>query len=106
MPLPNLLAIVVLLVGLPLNVVVTAMLLRRSREVPRNPVLHERMVVSAFVLILVVVFGLVFLNNDTLPPPLDVNVTKIITRLTVLGIAVIPALYWLTLYSNGRNDGT
>lgn len=106
MPLANILALLVLLVGVPLNAVVTIMLLRRSRDAPTIKVLRERMVVSACVLLVVVVFGLIFLNNDTLPPPFDVGFTKIVTRLVMLIIAIVPAAYWLYLYwidTNGQS---
>jgi hypothetical protein len=106
MPLPNILAIAVLLVGVPLNVIVTIMLFRRSREAPTIKVLRERMVVSAVLLLALVVFGLIFLNNDTLPPPFDVTLTKIVTRSAMLLLAVVPASYFLFLYwidTNGES---
>jgi hypothetical protein len=98
MPLPNLLALAVLFIGVPLNAIVTVMLLRRARANPTIKVLHERMVVSAVVLLLLVVFGLIFLNNDTLPPPFNTDLTKLITRFAMLVIALVPPGYWLWLY--------
>ena len=102
MSLPNLLAIAVLVVGVPLNVIVAWMLWRRYREAPYIRTLRERLIVELAVLLVVVVFGLIFLNNDTLPPPLDLDITKIITRATLLVIAVVPAAYWLWLYRRRR----
>ena len=46
----------------------------------------------------IIIFSAIFLNNDTLPPPFDVAVTKVVTRFTMLVIAIVPALYWLALY--------
>lgn len=99
---PNVIALLVLLIGVPLNVAVTWILWRTYRANPNIRVLRERLVVEIAVLILVVVFGFIFLNNDALPPPLDTDATRIITRLTVLGLAVVPALYWLWLWWRGR----
>lgn len=98
MNLPNILAIAVLVVGVPLNALVTVMLWRKSHAHPRIRVLRERLIAETAVLVLVIVFGLIFLNNDTLPPPLDTDVTKLVTRAVLLGVAVVPALYWLWLY--------
>jgi hypothetical protein len=106
MPLPNILALLVLLVGVPLNAIVTVMLFRRSRKAPTIKVLRERMVVSAVLLLALVVFGLIFLNNDTLPPPFDVYLTKVVSRSAMLVLAIVPAAYWLYLYwidTNGRS---
>lgn len=102
MNLPNLLAVLVLVVGIPLNVLVTVMLWRRSHAYPRIRVLRERLIAETGVLVLTIVFGLIFLNNDALSPPLDTDVTKLVTRLVLLGVAVIPACYWLWLYRRGR----
>lgn len=98
LPLPNLLAIAVLLVGIPLNLVVTVMLIRKSSEAPTIKVLRERMVVALCVTLVVVAFSLVFWNNDTIPPYVETDVTKIITRCVLLVVAVVPALYWLAIY--------
>lgn len=95
---PNLLGLLVLLVGTPLNLLVTVMLWRRSLNYPRIRVLRERAVVASAVLLTVVVFGLIFVNNDTLPPPLSTEITKWVTRAVLLLLAIVPALYWLILY--------
>lgn len=98
MNLPELLAILVLIIGIPLNVLVTVLLWRRTYLHPRIRVLRERLIVEVAVLALVIVFSLIFLNNDRLPPWLTTDVTKVITRATVLALALVPALYWLWLY--------
>lgn len=94
----NILAVLVLVVGVPLNLLVTVLLWRRSHDNPRILVLRERLIVEVGVLLLTIVFGLIFLNNDSLPPPLSTEITKLVTRAVLLGVAVIPALYWLWLY--------
>ena len=100
----NLLGLVVLLVGTPLNVIVTVMLWRRSMRYPELRVLRERAVTASLVLLTVVVFGLIFVNNDTLPPPLDVVITKWVTRVVLLLLAIVPALYWLLLYRSASRE--
>ena len=94
----NLLAMGVIVIGIPLNMVVTLMLWERYRQAPEIKVLRERFITAVIVLVVVVIFGLVFLNNDTLPPPLNTDLTKLITRLAMFGVAVVPAGYWLILY--------
>jgi hypothetical protein len=91
-------ATLTLVVGIPLNVYVTFRLLGLARSSPTLRVLRERTLVSVCVLLVVVVFGLIFWNNDTVPPVLGLDVTKIVTRLAVLVVAVVPALYWLWIY--------
>lgn len=95
---PHVLALVTLWVGVPLNMIVTIMLWRRSRAYPEIRVLRERFIVAVAVLVLVLVFGLIFLNNDRLPPLLTTDATKLITRAAVLIVAIVPACYWLILY--------
>lgn len=95
---PEVIAVLVLVIGVPLNVLVTVLLWRTYRAHPTYRLLRERLVVEIAVLLVVVVFGLIFVNNDTLPPPLDTGATKIITRWIMLGVAIIPACYWLFLY--------
>lgn len=99
---PAVLAWLVILVGIPLNVGVAVLLLRKYRKAPHLRVLRERFVAELAVLLVVVVFGLIFANNDTLPPPLDTDATKLITRAAVLIIAIVPATYWLLLYRRSK----
>ena len=94
----NILAVAVLVIGVPLNLTVAVMLWRRYRAAPHIRVLRERLIAELAVLLVVVVFSFVFLNNDTFPPPFDTDFTKLVTRLTVLVMAVVPAVYWLTIY--------
>jgi hypothetical protein len=95
---PSLLAVLVVVVGVPLNLYVTRKLWGLSRSKPEVRVLRERALVSAVVLLIVAVFGLIFLNNDTVPPILGLDVTKIVTRLAIVVLAFVPAAYWLILY--------
>jgi len=92
------LAIIVLVVAMPLNWMVTIMLWRLHLQFPSYRLLRERGIVATGVSIIVTVFALVFLNNDTIPPPFDLAWTKVITRATILVFSVVPALYWLYLY--------
>lgn len=101
MNLPNVIALVVLVIGIPLNIAVTFLLYQAYRSRPGNRVLRERFVAELAVLLLVMVFVIVFLNNDSSVPPIETEVTKVITRLAMLGMAVIPASYWLYLYWKG-----
>jgi uncharacterized membrane protein len=92
------LALATLLIGVPLNLYVTLRLWRLSREQPHIKVLRERAIVAALVLLLVIVFGLVFVNNDLSIPFLQSAVTKYVTRIAMLVVAIVPAAYWLILY--------
>lgn len=102
MSLTSALATLVLVVGVPLNVLVTVLLWRQALTHPDVLVLRDRLIAAISVLVLVIVFALIFLNNDTLPPWLATDTTKVITRFVVLGVAVVPALYWLGLWWKGR----
>lgn len=106
MSLPNLLALLVLVIGVPLNLLVTWMLWRQSRAHPDLGVLRERLIASVAVLVLVVVFGLIFLNNDRLPPFLTTDTTRVVTRAVLFVVAVIPAVYWLILYRKSWRDAS
>jgi hypothetical protein len=92
------LALLTLLVGVPLNVAAAYLLRRKSREAPHLRVLRERFVVSVITTIMVLVFGLIFVNNDQEVPPLNEVATKLITRFVMLGMAIIPAVSWLFIY--------
>jgi hypothetical protein len=94
---PGILAALVQWVGVPLNLLVTVLLLRLARSSP-NPVVRERALAALVVLLNVIVFALIFWNNDQLVPPIDLAMTKLITRAQTLGLATLPALYWLYLY--------
>jgi hypothetical protein len=94
---PSVLAVLTLALGVPLNLYVTAKLWRLS-SASGNAVLRERTLNAVFVLVLVAVFGVIFVNNDLVPPPLAFETTKYLTRAVMLLVALIPALYWLRLY--------
>lgn len=98
------LALVTLFVAVPLNVVVTAMLLSQSRRFPRLRVLRERAVTAAAVLLTTIVFGLIFVNNDQAIPRLSLYATKSITRISMLVVGVVPATYWLWLWRHGKQN--
>ena len=98
MSLANLLGLLVLVVGVPLNLYVARRLRGLAKANPDAWVLHERARLAVIVLIVVVVFGLIFVNNDTLPPPLSGDVTKLITRAALLILAIVPAVSWLWRY--------
>lgn len=94
----SVLAVLVLVVGVPLNVYVTAKLWGLLRSSPGLRLLRERALVAAVVLLIVAVFGLIFLNNDLPESVLSGEVTKVITRAAILLLAIVPAAYWLFLY--------
>ena len=98
MTVPNIMAAVVLVVGVPLNAYVTFRLWQLSRRSPELRVLRERALVALAVLLLVVVFGLIFVNNDLDAPVLTFDATKTFTRLAMAIVAIGPACYWLWLY--------
>lgn len=102
MSIPSILALLVLVVGVPLNVYVTVHLWRLSLATPRIKVLRERAIVSTFVLAIVLLFGLVFVNNDLPDPMLPFDETKLFARLAILTLATVPACYWLSIYG-GRS---
>lgn len=97
---PIILGLLVLVIGIPLNLYVTVRLWRLVHSNPELRVLRERAIVATAVLILVIVFGLIFVNNDLIPPPVSFDETKVLTRSAMLATATIPAAYWLWLYRN------
>lgn len=96
------LAWLTLAVGVPLNVVAALLLLKKSRQAPGLRVLRERFLVAVVTTVVVLFFGLIFVNNDQLVPPLDVDTTKWITRLAILGLATVPAVGFIRLYRSTR----
>jgi amino acid transporter len=104
MPFPNLLAWVVL-VAVPLNLVSVLILVLGTRQNPKNRVLRHDAITAVVVLLQVIVFGLIFVNNDTVPPPLPTEWTKLITRLTLAVLAYVPALLFIGWYLfNGHDE--
>lgn len=98
MTLAQILGILTLVVGVPLNLYVTHKLWRLSMSAPGIRVLRERALVATIVLATAVIFGLIFMNNDLPEPLLTGEATKLITRAVLLVLATVPAAYWLWLY--------
>lgn len=96
------LAILVLAIGLPINLYVTARLWRLSRIAPDVGLLRERAVVSTCVLLTIALFGVIFVNNDLGFPIASFEDTKYLSRPAMLVLALGPALYWLWLYRRAR----
>jgi len=103
---PGLLGLLTLVVGVPLNLYLTIRLWRVARANPDLRVLRERAITASAVLLLVLVFGLIFLNNDAIPPWLAGEQTKLLTRLAMFLASVAPAAYWLWLYRPGDRGGS
>lgn len=97
MSLPTALAVAVIVFAVPLNWYVCLRLLWLSHSKPDLWVLRAHAFLALALAIIVTVFGLVFVNNEMKPPPLDNEATKLITRSAILAVSVIPALYWLWL---------
>jgi hypothetical protein len=96
---------VILIVCVPLNVVATFLLYKTYRQASHLRVLRERCIVAAITTLLVLVFGLIFVNNDQPFPPLNLAATKVLTRVVMLLMATVPAIGWILLYrSIGRGD--
>lgn len=98
----NLLVDAIILVALPLNWIVTALLWRVSLRSPDVGVLRERAGAALAVSLILTVFTFVFLNNDLDDPILQGDDLKIVTRSVMLVLSVVPALLWLRLYRSAR----
>lgn len=92
------LAWAVLLVGVPLNALAAYLLLRASRERPQLRVLRERCVVAVVTTLVVLFFGVIFVNNDREVPWLGLDATKLITRTAMLVMALVSGGGWLWVY--------
>jgi hypothetical protein len=101
----DVMAVLVVVVAMPLNWTVVALLWRLHRQAPEVRVLRERGIVATALAIIVTVFALVFLNNDLDVPLLDFESTKLVTRSAILAASIIPALYWLSIYWRGPDPG-
>jgi hypothetical protein len=98
MSLSDLLTVAVIFVALPLSWLVAVLLWNLSRGNPKLYVLRAHAVAALAIAIIVTVFTIVFVNNNlAVPPPLDLDATKIITRGTILVVSTVSALYWLLL---------
>lgn len=89
------LTVAVILVALPLSWLVAALLWNLSRGRPELRVLRAHAVAALALAIIVTVFTAIFTNNALIPPPLDFEATKFITRGTVLIVSTASSLYWL-----------
>ena len=71
-----------------------------STEASPETVIAKDLVKKALMVgpVLILVFGLIFLNNDFVPPPISFVDTKLLTRGVMLFVAVVPASYWLLIY--------
>lgn len=100
------LAWLTLVVAFPLCLVAAYRLRKRVLKAPRLGVLGERYRTAIYVTGVVLFFGLIFVNNDQAVPPLDLDTTKWVTRLTILGLALFSAggLLWLD-WRLGRKKG-
>lgn len=85
------------IIAVPAHWIVVGALWRLLRARPDNLVLRDRFLVAVFLASLVTMFGLVFINNDIIPPPFTVDQTRVVTRTMVL-LSIVPSLYWLWLY--------
>ena len=92
------LGVLILVVGVPLNIYVFLKLRELSTNAPGVRVLRERAHLAFVILLVVLVFGLIFVNNDLIQPVVTGEATKLITRLAVMVLAVVPACYWWWTY--------
>lgn len=98
MNIAGVMAAATLAVGVPLNARVAWRLWSLARATPSNVVLRDRAIVATAVLLFVIVFGLIFVNNDLATPVVSFSDTKLITRSVALIVAIVPASYWLWAY--------
>jgi hypothetical protein len=91
-------AVLVTFVAAPLNWLVAVLLVRLSRAHPYVAVLRERAIFAVALAIIVSVSAVIFLNNDFVPPPLNLEQTKWLARPTLLVLSIGPTLYWLRIY--------
>lgn len=95
---PSDLAVLVAVIGVPLNWYVTWRLWRLARANPEIQVIRDRAVSATALAVVVTVFALIFLNNDLVPPAVSFDATKWLTRSVMLAAAIVPPVYWLWLY--------
>jgi hypothetical protein len=90
------------ILSLPLNLYVIRRMFKESKAIPRNKVLKHDIVVAGCVILFIIVYGSIFVNNDQAVPPLSLAATKIITRVVALVIAYAPAGVWAWMYRGGK----
>lgn len=91
-----------LAVAFPLNAVAAFLLLKKSRQRPDLDILKERFITAVATTLLVLFFGMVFVNNDQTVPPLGLDTTKWITRGVLLAVALVVGGGWLRIWWHGR----
>lgn len=92
------------LFAVPLNVIAACFLLRMTHKAPHLRVLRERFITAVAITLVVLFFGVIFVNNDQTVPPIGVDATKVITRAAMLGLALVSAGGWLWIYrAHGRS---
>ena len=101
--LPQLFALLVVLIAAPMCWYVTVILWRLSRAAPVGVTLRVVAVMSTSVALIVTAFGLIFINNGMDNPVLNSRETMLVTRGSLLVLSLVPTVYWLRWYRrNGR----
>lgn len=98
---PQIEAWLVIFVAAPVMWLVVLRLGRALRRQPDNGALRVTVLAIAWMAGLLTVFGLVFINNDIIPPPIGVAGTQVITRTYAL-TALLIGLYFLWLYRDSE----
>ena len=102
--LPQLFALLVVLIAAPMCWYVTVILWRLSRIDPTGVTLRVVAVFSTSIALVVTIFGLVFINNGMDSPVLNPPETMVVTRSTLLVLSLVPTVYFLRWYR--RNGGS
>jgi ABC-type phosphate/phosphonate transport system permease subunit len=95
---PEIEALLIVIVAAPLSWGVAVWLWRLARSSPKLKVLRANAIAATALAIIVSVFAAIFVNNELTPPPLDNIATQIITRTTLLVCSLVSAAYWIRLY--------
>jgi hypothetical protein len=96
--LPEILALLVIVVAAPLNWAVALLLWRLSLAAPRIRALRANAIAALALATIVSVFAAIFVNNGLETPVLGPQETQLVTRGALLILAVVPAAYWLAFY--------
>lgn len=97
-PLDDVLAFLVVVLAIPLSWGVAVWLWHLTRSSPELKVLRANAIAALSLAIIVSAFAGIFVNNSLIPPPIDFETTKLITRGTLLVCSVVSAVYWIRLY--------
>lgn len=95
--LPEILKWLVIFVEVPIMGIVAIRLLLLLRLRPTNLVLKDRFLVTVTLIIVVIIFAAVFLNNNMEIPPLGMYQTQVLTRAAILSL-MLTSIYWLWVY--------